>query len=1556
MNKIENSKIMLILSILLMFLVIGAATAADDTISNETVSTSTDDVDTLNTDSVSVDEEVSAAETTDLVANDANNNLNNLLSSEPNSGNDILKDTSENASTFTQLNELIRLSTGRLLLYNDYKYDSSSDQSLLNGITLSKKIEIDGQNHIIDANKVAKFFTINQDNVVLKNIKFINFKNTAGIEILGNNVTLDNVDFCNSTSLTKDLLVVYGSNCTMSNSNIYNIKVNKQTTDNYPFAIYGNYFKFCNTTFKNSTFSKFIILFEFTTTGSQVDNCTFYKLDYGTSGSGRYGFVVFARRCDVRMNNCNFTNVHLTQTGTGERALISHGFGKLNMTNTIVENCSINGDSPGDYALIGWTSSSYAYIYNCTFKNNNHRNNQIIRANPMSDIINCTFENNNKGITLVGDGVNIINSTFTGNKEVIQGDYEFTTVDNCTFKSNNPSNAVIDINGNKTIIKNCTFDEDDNITCIDLHGMNGNLINNTKDIKINGTVKGFTSYSEIYVSPNGESLDSIHYWTNLNNALSSIDLNGKIYISPGVYSLENTTNVKVSASIIGLKKGNVFINNISFDTSSIINNEIVNITFNNTLSSFTIAMGSTFNNCIFTNISDLNFGKDVPFFSIINSEIDNVNTTNSLTSSSDRNVHNTFENLTFIKFKGFISGSGTFVHNLFKNITIDNSQFYGFQRSAPNEFANNRFIDINITNCERTTSNYFIRLNDNYLSDYMVETNRVENILIENITNTVSGIFITSRGIIINKLTIKNITNSQSNVLISSGTVPVLSNITFSLIDSTNSLFSFGNGVAYSIDGLTIDNVNATGIIPAVNDVELNRLVINKVNITSNVLLTLKDNNILRNSNFTDYVGHIVVDGDNVEILDSNFTRGNNSDLNGSSIYLNSGSDMLKVINCRFNKNNASNGTIYVSDNCKRPVFSSCIFTDNIAKYQGGALYIVSTNSSKVTAGIDSVTNDTISYPGESGYIKGYNDFYGYLEDTFTVLYLVNDTTNWHPEPGKNYDGHTYMTATDDLSKLYNLIDGASVIFVRYGDVFTPSSTHMVYDTDFESITFYGNNTTFIDMGINIKNNNMKIFNFTLKNFPNTGITVNANDCLFDNCSFVNVGGDAAQYGGAMLINGNNTVITNSRFINCNATHQTEGSDDGLGGALFINKSNTKVNNCHFEYNTVSNDGSHVYINKGLNNVTLLNNNFTFGNIMGSGHGSGVVVQGTNINVDGNKFNNNTGQVGSAMSVIGDVFFLTVTNNNFTDNTAIINGAALYLGFTNSFGQSNVIADNDFVNNSAVNGGALFVDVSDLNAFTMNNNDYINNSATFGGAVYINCPGFVLSDGILKNNSATLGGAVYVNATNVLFKNLNLTYNNALKEDSMGSAIYVAHNVDCNFENVRLNHNRVYGGDDPSTSGGLRGDIYFADIVSASIDNIIFGSEPYVQYYVVNTMYRGMTIYVNVTGSGRGLSVTDTRSNLSTALQHIAVNGTIYFMDDSVFEITVDLYNQIRETNLTNVTFVGVGNKIIKKSNDNQNKYLFILEVFKQKHQFLHEQILISSLFFNDYKQYHNII
>ena len=252
----------------------------------------------------------------------------------------------------------------------------------------------------------------------------------------------------------------------------------------------------------------------------------------------------------------------------------------------------------------------------------------------------------------------------------------------------------------------------------------------------------------------------------------------------------------------------------------------------------------------------------------------------------------------------------------------------------------------------------------------------------------------------------------------------------------------------------------------------------------------------------------------------------NNSLLNGSSIYISSGSDSFKALNCIFRGNNASNGTVYASNDTNRPVFNNCTFTDNHAEYLGGAIYIVSDLNNKVPVGLDSKTNETILYPGDSGYEIGFNDFYGYLTDTFMELYLINDTTGYTITDGKSRE-----TPSNNLMFIMNLMDYGHVYFIREGDTFEGKGYS--YKPESNNLVFHGNKTTIMNMGFIIPENyKVDVYNMTLDTYTkDSALIVNGTDCVFENCSFKNTGGNSVSYGGAILINGNNIVLKNITFI-----------------------------------------------------------------------------------------------------------------------------------------------------------------------------------------------------------------------------------------------------------------------------------------------------------------------------------------------------------------------------------------------------------------------------------------
>ena len=111
MNKIENSKIILILSVLLVLLVMGSVSASDDKLVNETISTPNNndnmgvDIQTTTESSGSNDEHVLTAEN--------NQNLGSY-------NNTVL--SSDDFETFTDLSNNIKFTPDKLEVNNNIKF------------------------------------------------------------------------------------------------------------------------------------------------------------------------------------------------------------------------------------------------------------------------------------------------------------------------------------------------------------------------------------------------------------------------------------------------------------------------------------------------------------------------------------------------------------------------------------------------------------------------------------------------------------------------------------------------------------------------------------------------------------------------------------------------------------------------------------------------------------------------------------------------------------------------------------------------------------------------------------------------------------------------------------------------------------------------------------------------------------------------------------------------------------------------------------------------------------------------------------------------------------------------------------------------------------------------------------------------------------------------------------------------------------------------------------------------------------------------------------------
>ena len=113
-----------------------------------------------------------------------------------------------------------------LNLDKDYVLTNASQKH----IVIEKPMTLDGNNHTIQAPDLSRVFWVKADNVVIKNINFINSNraNLAGgvISWWGNNGTLTNCNFTNNSAVSAGGALLWkGNDGTISNCNFESNKV-----------------------------------------------------------------------------------------------------------------------------------------------------------------------------------------------------------------------------------------------------------------------------------------------------------------------------------------------------------------------------------------------------------------------------------------------------------------------------------------------------------------------------------------------------------------------------------------------------------------------------------------------------------------------------------------------------------------------------------------------------------------------------------------------------------------------------------------------------------------------------------------------------------------------------------------------------------------------------------------------------------------------------------------------------------------------------------------------------------------------------------------------------------------------------------------------------------------------------------------------------------------------------------------------------------------------------------------------------------------------------------
>ena len=318
-------------------------------------------------------------------AEEINNDTNNLFTVENDDTiglNELEVINSNPDGSFTDLANDIGNATNELNLTDNHVY-LGSDSKYKNGISINSRITIDGQNHIIDGNYKASIFTIDADDVTLKNIRFgqgTSQVSSGAINWKGNNGIIINCTF-ESNSGTPGALLVDGVNCSVINCTFKDNKIRGMQLGG---AIL---WKGINGKIINSTVSRTQSqdggAIYWSSQNAEIINCTFS----GNSGymGGAIGFgTYYGKSNNAQVINSTF----ISNSANSESAIRNYGSNSIT-----IDGCKFIKNR-GTYDIVN--AGSKSSVNNCIF----YMNSGFSSSSEMSSLIsagnitNCIFLNN----------------------------------------------------------------------------------------------------------------------------------------------------------------------------------------------------------------------------------------------------------------------------------------------------------------------------------------------------------------------------------------------------------------------------------------------------------------------------------------------------------------------------------------------------------------------------------------------------------------------------------------------------------------------------------------------------------------------------------------------------------------------------------------------------------------------------------------------------------------------------------------------------------------------------------------------------------------------------------------------------------------------------------------------------------------------------------------------------------------------------------------------------------------------------------------------------------
>ncbi|WP_455645650.1 beta strand repeat-containing protein [Methanosphaera sp.] len=526
----------------------------------------------------------------------------------------------------------------------------------------------------------------------------------------------------------------------------------------------------------------------------------------------------------------------------------------------------------------------------------------------------------------------------------------------------------------------------------------------------------------------------------------------------------------------------------------------------------------------------------------------------------------------------------------------------------------------------------------------------------------------------------------------------------------------------------------------------------------------------------------------------------------GGGLY-NGGTTIIN--NVTFSSNSASNGgAIYTSGSL---TIKNSRFINNTASTRGGAIYFYNGQLSVTNTTFINNSASTTARTGLGGAIMAFKAA-TITNCTFTnnraiaggaicvgngtvinkCVFTNNkaDTTNTSYSGGAIYNLDSILTINNSIFA-NNSAPRGGVIYNSRGTITINNSTFTnnsaieragVIHNHYDGI-LYVYNSTFT--------NNSAVNGGVIHNFADTDSYVTINNSRFINNSASDVGGvisnnatvtvgnstftnNSANIGGAIYNSKTQTILT-SNFTNNKAVKAGAIYADYASGSGNIN-----IDRCVFTNNTATSKNTSDEVIGGalVNNgtLTMTNVNFTSNTARDQG---GAIYSHRAFTMTNSTFRNNNANEGGAIYNRAGV---TITNANFISNNATNRGGVIFNSARNV-----VITNANFTNNKAGDTGGA---INTRGIVTLNNLQFINNTAQFdGGAIYNNYTITINNSTFTKNNS-TRGGAISNNGTETCTINgSRFISNNATR----GGAIHSNSNITVTNSNL-TNNNATLGG------------------------------------------------------------------------------------------------------------------------------------------------------------------